>query len=94
MKLLCRPFNSIRVVHNTILPFREYKTSMDNLEFVTAWLRSGIPNARVAMKWSGLQIEGASFDGTRLLHNAHDSPSITVAPICTVAWIPKVSAAK
>ncbi|MPC41533.1 Cytoplasmic dynein 2 heavy chain 1 [Portunus trituberculatus] len=62
---------------------------MDNLEFVTAWLRSGIPNARVAMKWSGLQMEGATFDGTRLLHNAHDSPSITVAPVCTVAWIPK-----
>ncbi|XP_063840903.1 LOW QUALITY PROTEIN: cytoplasmic dynein 2 heavy chain 1-like [Scylla paramamosain] len=71
------------------LTAREYKTSMDNLEFVTAWLRSGIPNARVAMKWSGLQMEGASFDGTRLLHNAHDSPSITVAPVCTVAWIPK-----
>lgn len=65
---------------------------MDNLEFVTAWLRSGIPNARVAMKWAGLQVEGATFDGSRLLHNSHDSPSITVAPVCTVAWVPKVSA--
>lgn len=77
------------MISNAIL--REYKTSMDNLEFVTVWLRSGIPNAQVAMKWSGLQMEGASFDGSRLLHNSHDSPSITVAPVCTVAWIPKVS---
>ena len=89
--LLCLVTRDNGVVCDATLPLREYKTSMDNLEFVTAWLRSGIPNARVAMKWSGLQMEGASFDGSRLLHNSHDSPSITVAPVCTVAWIPKVS---
>ncbi|XP_068211563.1 cytoplasmic dynein 2 heavy chain 1 [Palaemon carinicauda] len=68
---------------------REYGTSMDNLEFITSWSRGGIPNAKLAMKWSGLQMEGASFDGSRLLHNSHDSPSIAVAPLCMVAWMPK-----
>ncbi|XP_069942834.1 cytoplasmic dynein 2 heavy chain 1 isoform X1 [Cherax quadricarinatus] len=68
---------------------REYGTSMDNLEFVTSWSRGGIPDAKVAMKWCGLQMEGATFDGSRLMHNSHDSPSITVAPLCTVAWMPK-----
>ncbi|XP_071551731.1 cytoplasmic dynein 2 heavy chain 1-like [Panulirus ornatus] len=68
---------------------REYGTSMDNLVFVTSWSRGGIPDAKVSMKWSGLQLEGATFDGSRLMHNSHDSPSITVAPMCTVAWMPK-----
>lgn len=63
---------------------------MDNLVFVTSWARGGIPDAKVSMKWSGLQMEGATFDGSRLMHNSHDSPSITVAPMCTVAWMPKV----
>ncbi|XP_042221258.1 cytoplasmic dynein 2 heavy chain 1-like isoform X2 [Homarus americanus] len=68
---------------------REYGTSMDNLEFITSWSRGGIPDAKVAIKWSALQLEGATFDGSRLMHNNHDSPSITVAPMCTVAWMPK-----
>lgn len=68
---------------------REYGTSMDNLEFVTSWSRGGIPDAKVGMKWCGLQMEGATFDGSRLMHNTHDSPSIAVAPLCTVAWMPK-----
>ncbi|XP_037796301.1 LOW QUALITY PROTEIN: cytoplasmic dynein 2 heavy chain 1-like [Penaeus monodon] len=68
---------------------REYSTSMDSLVFVTSWSRGGIPDAKLTMKWSGLQMEGATFDGSRLQHNAHDSTSISVAPLCVVAWVPK-----
>ncbi|ROT63097.1 putative cytoplasmic dynein 2 heavy chain 1-like isoform X1 [Penaeus vannamei] len=68
---------------------REYSTSMDSLVFVTSWSRGGIPDAKLTMKWSGLQMEGATFDGSRLQHNAHDSTSISVAPLCAVAWVPK-----
>lgn len=64
---------------------------MDSLVFVTSWSRGGIPDAKLTMKWSGLQMEGATFDGSRLQHNAHDSTSIFVAPLCTVAWVPKVN---
>lgn len=70
--------------------YREYSTSMDSLVFVTSWSRGGIPDAKLTMKWSGLQMEGATFDGSRLQHNAHDSTSISVAPLCVVAWVPKV----
>ena len=38
---------------------------------------------------SGLQLEGCSFDGTRLLENRRDSPSVSDIPPCTVAWVTK-----
>ena len=37
----------------------------------------------------GLQLEGCSFDGSRLTENAHDSPSVVAMPPCTVAWVTK-----
>ena len=40
---------------------------------------------------SGLQLEGCSFDGTRLLENQRDSLSVTTIPPCTVAWVAKDS---
>ncbi|XP_076054654.1 dynein cytoplasmic heavy chain beethoven [Oratosquilla oratoria] len=68
---------------------REYGVSMDSLDLVTSWLRGGIPEAKVAIKWSGLQMEGASFDGSRITHNKHESPSITALPVASIAWGPK-----
>ncbi|RXG65468.1 Cytoplasmic dynein 2 heavy chain 1 [Armadillidium vulgare] len=73
---------------------REHNIPMDDLEFVTSWARGGMPEAKVPVKWAGLQIEGATFDGTRLLPNNHNSPSISVTPICTIAWMPKESESK
>ena len=63
---------------------------MDTLDFVTVWNRNGLSDAKVTMKWTGLQIEGATFDGSRLLKNNSNSPSIGAAPLCTVAWMPQV----
>ena len=66
---------------------------MDELQLSSSWVRGGggLPNAKVILKWSGLQMEGASFDGSRLVPNSAESPSIAAAPVCTVAWVPKVS---
>ena len=36
-----------------------------------------------------MQLEGCSFDSSRLLENQRDSPSVTVIPPCTVAWVTK-----
>ncbi|CAL4059761.1 unnamed protein product, partial [Meganyctiphanes norvegica] len=94
--LLREPLNLSELLHpGTFLnalrqqTAREYGTSIDSLVFITSWSRSGIPDAKVMIKWSGLQLEGASFDGSRLSHNSHDSPSISVAPLCIAAWMPK-----
>ena len=37
----------------------------------------------------GLQLEGCSFDGSRLTENSHDSPSVVAMPPCMVAWVTK-----
>ena len=37
----------------------------------------------------GLQLEGCSFDGSRLFENQRDSPSLVAMPPCTVAWVTK-----
>ena len=34
-------------------------------------------------------MEGCSFDGSRLLENKRDSPSVTTMPACLVAWVTK-----
>ena len=37
----------------------------------------------------GFQLEGCTFDGTRLIENTRDTSSVSTIPPCTVAWIPK-----
>ena len=39
---------------------------------------------------AGLQLEGCSFDGSRLTENQHNSPSLSALPVCSIAWIHKV----
>lgn len=39
----------------------------------------------------GLQLEGCSFDGTRLMESQRDSPSVSTIPPCVVAWVTKES---
>ena len=63
---------------------------MDEFVLVSSWTRGGVPDAKVSFKWGGLQMEGASFDGSRLVPNTPESPSIAPAPLCTVAWVPQV----
>ena len=42
------------------------------------------------MQIESLQLEGCTFDGTKLHENLRDSPSISAVPVCTLAWLPKV----
>ena len=63
---------------------------MDSLKFVCSWSGS-ISGARISVKIGKLQLEGCSFDGSRLSENMRDSPSISEIPPCIVAWIPKVT---
>ena len=62
---------------------------MDNLKFVSSW-RGGIQGSKLPIKLGGIQLEGCSFDGTRLSENQHDSPSVSAIPPCAVAWVTKV----
>lgn len=63
---------------------------MDSLKFAVSW-RGGVQGAKTQVKVGGLQLEGCSFDGSRLSENQRDSPSVSAVPPCQVAWIPKVS---
>ncbi|XP_074649972.1 cytoplasmic dynein 2 heavy chain 1-like [Tubulanus polymorphus] len=67
---------------------REMKLSMDSLKCVSSW-RGPISGARTSIRIGGLQLEGCTFDGSRLSENQRDSPSISAIPMCTVAWISK-----
>lgn len=69
---------------------RELACSMDNLKLVSSW-RGGVQGSRLPVRLGGIQLEGCSFDGTRLSENQHDSPSVSAIPPCTVAWVPKES---
>ncbi|CAH1776602.1 unnamed protein product [Owenia fusiformis] len=67
---------------------REMQVSMDSLKFTVSW-KGSISNAKIMVKLGGLQLEGCTFDGTRLSENQRDSPSVSAVPDCVVAWIPK-----
>lgn len=69
---------------------RDYGLALDELQLACSWSKSGLPGAHLPVTLIALQLEGASFDGLRLLPNGADSPSITLAPPCTIAWMPQV----
>nr|XP_014347414.1 PREDICTED: cytoplasmic dynein 2 heavy chain 1 [Latimeria chalumnae] len=62
--------------------------SMDSLKFVASW-KGQLQDAKLQVKIGGLQLEGCSFDGKRLLENQHDSPSVSSVLPCYMAWIPQ-----
>ena len=37
----------------------------------------------------GIQLEGCTFNGTRLIENTRDTSSVSTVPPCAIAWIPK-----
>uniref|UniRef100_A0A0B6ZVW0 Dynein heavy chain C-terminal domain-containing protein n=1 Tax=Arion vulgaris TaxID=1028688 RepID=A0A0B6ZVW0_9EUPU len=63
---------------------------MDSLKFACTW-KSSIQGANVLVKIGGLQLEGCTFDGSQLLENQRDYPSVSAIPPCLVSWIPKDS---
>lgn len=62
---------------------------MDNLKFIASW-KGKLQGAGSSITLGGLQLEGCTFDGTRLSENQRDSPSVSGIPPCQVAWVSKV----
>ncbi|XP_076467409.1 LOW QUALITY PROTEIN: cytoplasmic dynein 2 heavy chain 1-like [Babylonia areolata] len=69
---------------------RELGCSMDSLKLVSSW-RGGVQGSPLPIKVGGIQLEGCSFDGSRLSENQHDSPSVSSIPPCVLAWVTKDS---
>lgn len=70
------------------LTAREYGIAMDELKFVNTWSRNGISNAKLPIQIGGVMIEGAAFDGSKLVMSSHDAPTFSMVPPVTVGWIP------
>jgi len=66
---------------------RSLNVAVDQLKLVTRWQLSSTSSFHVAIK--SLQLEGASFDGSRLHDNKSDSPLLSPSPICYLSWLPQ-----
>lgn len=77
-------FNSLRQ-HSA----RESRVSMDELRLVCNFSGAmrGVP---LNVKITGLQLEGCSFDGSKLVECRDDSPTVITLPPCHIGWIQKV----
>ncbi|KAG1684369.1 Cytoplasmic dynein 2 heavy chain 1 [Nymphon striatum] len=74
---------------------REFQVPMDTLKLATNWKEhQDIVGARWMIRVSGLQLEGCMFDGNRLLETESDSPSVTTAPTCNIAFVTEENYAK
>lgn len=67
----------------------ELRLPMDSLRLQCSWRGDG-GGARGAsvLRVAGLQLEGATFNGSALTDNAHDAPVTSAMPTCTVNWVP------
>ena len=50
---------------------KQNSISMSEMTLRTTWSKSGVPGSSLAVRVTGLQLEGASFDGVRLNDNNH-----------------------
>ena len=67
----------------------ELRLPMDSLRLQCSWRGDGGGGARGAslLRIAGLQLEGATFNGSALTDNAHDAPVTSAMPNCTVTWV-------
>ena len=70
------------------LTAREFGMPMDELKLANSWNRSGLTGAKISISVVGMMLEGAAFDGNRLVASEHDSPTHSMAPGCVLAWVP------
>ena len=66
---------------------RAQRVSMDTLKLATFW-GGGQAKGEGAAHITGLLVQGATFDGTRLSPVNSDSPTTTTTVDCTLAWRP------
>nr|XP_040568861.1 cytoplasmic dynein 2 heavy chain 1-like [Lepeophtheirus salmonis] len=62
--------------------------SMQSLQFHVNWSQ-GLETEEGAVRVSGVMMEGASFDGLRLIENNHESPISSNSPSCSFTWVQK-----
>eukprot|EP00088_Acartia_fossae_P060344 TRINITY_DN72249_c0_g1_i1.p1 TRINITY_DN72249_c0_g1~~TRINITY_DN72249_c0_g1_i1.p1 ORF type:complete len:474 (-),score=40.40 TRINITY_DN72249_c0_g1_i1:72-1442(-) len=67
---------------------RQHSMSMSDMVLKTSWTKMGSSNSSTSISISGLLLEGASFDGVRLNDNHHKSPSVQIAPVVHLAFVP------
>jgi dynein heavy chain 2, cytosolic len=70
---------------------RETKQPMDTLMLNTSWTGDVKHGKQVAIRMTGLQLEGGAFDGGRLSECSADASGVTPLPTCSIAWIPRVT---
>lgn len=70
---------------------RVTKQPMDQLVLNSSWSGDVKHGKNISVKITGLQLEGCSFEGGRLIESAPDSPSVTSFPSCSIAWISQVN---
>ncbi|XP_046395709.1 cytoplasmic dynein 2 heavy chain 1 [Ischnura elegans] len=73
---------------------REYGTTVDTLVLVSAWVENPTgytSSAKLPVKVTGLQIEGAVLNDQGLVPCNEDSPSVSLAPDCYIAWVPETA---
>ncbi len=63
---------------------------MDELKFVISWQGGSSLGADTVVKVTGIQLEGATFDGQSLRDCVHSSPTISAVPAADIAWILQV----
>jgi dynein heavy chain 2, cytosolic len=68
---------------------RDAKISMDEFKLVCSF-DGPMRGVNLNVKIAGLQLEGCSFDGSRLCDCLENSPSVISLPPCFIGWIQKV----
>lgn len=66
---------------------RKLGVAMDELVFVCAWDRNTVSAGKLSCQLTGLQLEGCSFNGVKLVENTAESVPITRVGDCTIAWM-------
>lgn len=69
---------------------RKLGVAMDELVFVCAWDRNTVSAGKLSCQITGLQLEGCSFNGVKLVESTAESAPITRVGDCTIAWMSPV----
>jgi len=69
---------------------RKTGTPINHLVFTCQW-NGEVKGAVCPVKIEGLLVEGALFDGSRLIECQRDSPTSCAVPSCNVAWVPSAT---
>lgn len=66
---------------------RKLGVAMDELVFICAWDRNTVNAGKLSCQLTGLQLEGCTFNGVKLVENTAESAPISRVGDCTIAWM-------